>query len=376
MPSDQPSFPVHPDVIEVLEVLWANGHGAYLVGGAVRDAILGLPVSPSGGDITTDARPDRILQLFPGSTYENHFGTVLARGHEITTFRRDHRYADHRHPERITFSDDVYEDLARRDLTINAIAWGRRGPDAPARELDPADGRSDLDARLVRAVGDPSRRFDEDALRLLRAIRIAARLDFTIEAATHAAMSAHAQDIEWVSEERIGGEIRRMLREPMPSRAFRLMDETGILATTLPELAGLKAAPSGSAREAYRADRGSAFDQALASMDVVMARSGGQERPVVAALLHPLGATTARAILERLRFGSRDTEAICRLIELLPFDDRADQSDADVRRFMRDVGPATLDALLVLRNVHAEATGDAAALERIDRLTARIRDTA
>ena len=160
------------------------------MGGGVRDALLGLPVSD--WDVATDARPERILKVFPGGTYENRFGTVLARGLEITTFRREHRYADHRRPDSVTFSDDIYEDLARRDLTINAIAWGRRGPAMAARLVDPADGQGDLRAHLVRAVGDPSRRFDEDALRLLRVVRIAAKLDFAIEPVTWAAMVTHA----------------------------------------------------------------------------------------------------------------------------------------------------------------------------------------
>ena len=182
MDSNRPPFPIHPDVTSALETLWQAGHGGYLVGGGVRDALLGLPVTD--WDIATDARPERIMRIFPGSSYQNRFGTVLARGSEITTFRRDQRYADHRRPDTVTFSQDIFEDLARRDLTINAIAWGRRGPDAAARIVDPADGQGDLEARLVRAVGDPTRRFDEDALRLLRAVRIAARLDFSIEPMT------------------------------------------------------------------------------------------------------------------------------------------------------------------------------------------------
>lgn len=354
-------------MLAVIEVLWSAGHGAYLVGGAVRDAILGLPLSESGADITTDARPERILELFPGSTYQNHFGTVLARGQEITTFRRDHRYADHRHPERVTFSDDVFEDLARRDLTINAIAWGRRGPDAEVRELDPADGRRDLAARLVRAVGDPSRRFEEDALRLLRAIRIAAHLDFAIEPTTKAAMSAHAEDITWVSEERIGSEVRRMLGEPTPSRAFRLMDETGILGATLPELAALRDEPS----HTGSSEGGTEFVHALATADA-MAQADAQERSVLAALLHPLGPASARTALEHLRFAGRETDVICRLIELLPTRYGTTWTEADVRRFMRAVGAGCLDELLSLRRAHDAACHDAAAAALTEQLQERV----
>ena len=224
-PGDPPPFPVEPAIMAVLETLWQRGHAAYLVGGGVRDALLGRRVTD--WDVATDAQPERILEIFPGGNYQNRFGTVQAEGLEITTFRREHRYADHRRPDSVTFSDDVYEDLARRDLTINAIAWGRRGPDSPARLLDPADGQGDLRARLVRAVGDPRQRFDEDALRLLRAIRIAASLDFAIEPVTLAAMRSHATDIGWVSEERVASEVRRMLGADRPSQAFRLLRETG-----------------------------------------------------------------------------------------------------------------------------------------------------
>jgi tRNA nucleotidyltransferase (CCA-adding enzyme) len=329
----------------VLATLWEAGHGAYLVGGGVRDAFLGLDISD--WDVATDARPERILGIFPGSAYQNRFGTVLARGLEITTFRRDHRYADHRRPDSITFSQDIYEDLARRDLTINAIAWGRRGPDAATRLIDPADGQGDLDARLVRAVGDPGRRFDEDALRLLRAVRIAARLDFAIEPLTKRAMLAHAADIEWVSEERIGSELRRMLHAGAPSRAVRLMRETGILATTLPELDGLTTA---------------ALDDTLVGLDAVAAGQPDNERLALAALLGDIGPETARITLARLRVGGRDIDAICALIAAAPDPYDPNWSDPAVRRYMGRVHPELLDDLLALRAARS-STDEGAARE-------------
>ncbi len=330
---DGPPFTVSRDAAAVLETLWSNGHAAYLVGGCVRDSLLGLPVTD--WDVATDARPERILRIFPGAIYENRFGTVLARGLEITTFRREHRYADHRRPDSITFSDDVYEDLARRDLTINAIAWGRRDVTFAGRMVDPADGQGDLRARLVRAVGDPARRFDEDALRLLRAVRIAARLDFTIEPVTRAAMAAHAADVTWVSEERIGSEVRRMLIGARPVAAFGLLHETGLLAVLLPELAD----PS----------------PALATLAAIEARAPGQERLAWAALLGHVDEEAARGALERLRVGSRDREAVTALaagaaVRCLPT-----WTDADVRRFMGGIPPELLDELLLLRAARAEA---------------------
>jgi tRNA nucleotidyltransferase/poly(A) polymerase len=329
----------------VLATLWQAGYGAYLVGGGVRDALLGLEVGE--WDVATDARPERIMRVFTGASYQNRFGTVLARGHEITTFRRDHRYADHRRPDSVTFSQDIYEDLARRDLTINAIAWGRRGLDASARLVDPADGQGDLRARLVRAVGDPGRRFDEDALRLLRAVRIAARLDFRIEPVTKQAMLAHAGDIEWVSEERIGAELRSMLGAEVPSRAIRLMGETGILATTLPELDALGVAD---------------LARTEATLDALAAAAdGGSERLALAALFAEVDRESAAAALARLRISSRESEAIGTLMAAAAEPYRAGWSDADVRRYMSRVPPELLDDTLSLRAARAEARADGTA---------------
>ncbi len=327
-----PPFPVDAAAMSVLAKLWQEGHAAYLVGGGVRDALLGLRVSD--WDVATDARPERILRVFPGSSYQNRFGTVLAREIEITTFRRDHRYADHRRPDSVTFSSDIFEDLARRDLTINAIAWGRRGAGSAARLIDPADGQGDLDARLVRAVGDPERRFDEDALRLLRAVRIAARLDFTIEPVTKRAMLDHAADIEWVSEERVGSEICRMLAAREPSRAVRLMAETGILATTLPELQALPAATQ---------------DRTLATLDAAAEADPGNKRLALAALIGDIGPDTARTMLARLRVAGREADAIASLIATAPTVYETDWTDADVRRYMGRLPADLLDDLLLLR---------------------------
>jgi tRNA nucleotidyltransferase (CCA-adding enzyme) len=360
---NRPPFAVEPEAIAVLETLWEAGHGAYLVGGGVRDALLGVHISD--WDVATDARPERILRIFPGSSYQNRFGTVLARGLEVTTFRKDHRYADHRRPDSITFSEDVYEDLARRDLTINAMAWGRRGPDVAARLLDPADGQGDLRARLVRAVGDPTRRFDEDALRLLRAVRIAARLDFIIEPLTERAMAAHAADIGFVSEERIGSEIRRMLAAPTPSRAFRLMRSTGILATALPELEEY-------AQESERpgTNTTTGLDHLLVGLDAATAAEPENERVALAALLGPLGPERARRVLDRLRVAGRSSDAICELITATPETYQHTWSSADVRRYMGRVHDELLDDLLVLRR--ARVVDDVSAGDLEEELAQRV----
>jgi len=329
---EQPPFVVDDDAQSVLEILWASGHAAFLVGGAVRDALLDIPIPSADWDIATDAEPERLLAIFPDGNYQNRFGTVGVGDLEITTFRRDHRYADHRRPERVTFTDDIFADLARRDLTINAIAWGRSSPGGTTRMVDPADGLGDLRARLVRAVGDPGARFDEDALRLLRAVRIAAHLDFTIEPRTLAAMQAHAADIAWVSEERVATEVRRMLASQVPSRALGLMRETSILAAAMPELAALIGR--------------------LATADAAAAEAPGEEPLGLAALFHPMDPDSTRAALRRLYVRGSEADVVCRLVAEIQVDYAPSWSDVDVRRFMARLGPALLDDLLRLRQVH------------------------
>jgi tRNA nucleotidyltransferase/poly(A) polymerase len=366
---DTPPFPVDAATMAVLETLWQHGHAAYLVGGGVRDALLGRPVAD--WDVATDATPERILEIFPDGNYQNRFGTVQAQGLEITTFRREHRYADHRRPDSVTFSDDIYEDLARRDLTINAIAWGRRGRGSPARSVDPADGRRDLEARLVRAVGDPRQRFDEDALRLLRAIRIAASLGFSIEPITLGAIRSHASDIGWVSEERVAAEVRRMLVADRPSRAFHLLRETGILAHVLPELDALAEGHGSGSQIGVEPDVQDSLERTLHTLDVVAATAPGHERLALAALLAATGATSARTALDRLRVASRDADAVVTLIEAARTPYAVEWRDADVRRFMAGVPAELLDDVLVLRQARTADDAAAAGLER--HLSERIR---
>src|SRR4029079_7344407 len=177
----------------ILETLWSAGPAAYVVGGGPRDVLAGRTPSPSW-DLATSALPERTAALVPDAVYENRFGTVVVRRddaeHEITTFRSDHDYADFRRPHHVEFTRSVEADLGRRDFTMNALAWGAEpaAPDAaPSTSdphlLDPHGGRADVRARLIRAVGDSRARFGEDALRILRAIRFAATLGFTIEPA-------------------------------------------------------------------------------------------------------------------------------------------------------------------------------------------------
>ncbi|HEV2445611.1 MAG TPA: CCA tRNA nucleotidyltransferase [Candidatus Sulfopaludibacter sp.] len=215
------------------------GHQAYLVGGCVRDLLLG--VRPKDFDIASDARPDRIMDLFPNSGRVGaHFGVVLVRDVfaqvEVATFRSDQEYEDGRRPTAVHFENDPRADVLRRDFTINGLLMDID----TGQVLDYVGGRADLEARIIRAIGDPEARLQEDHLRLLRAMRFAARLNFTIEPRTLAAIAGHHALIHRVSAERIRDELARILTEGGARRGFELLDQTCLLAEILPEVAAMK----------------------------------------------------------------------------------------------------------------------------------------
>lgn len=205
-------FPVH--VVRCLERLWDSGFQAYPVGGCVRDTLLGRV--PGDWDVAASSRPEETMALFektvPTGLAHGTVTVVLEGGKvEVTTFRREGGYADGRHPDRVVFDVSLEDDLARRDFTVNAMAFGRRG-----EVIDPFGGRADLERGLLRAVGEPESRFGEDALRILRAARFAAQLGFEIEPATAAAMETRKEGLAKVSAERITAELEKTLLSPHP----------------------------------------------------------------------------------------------------------------------------------------------------------------
>ena len=366
-----------------MDRLAEHGHAAYVVGGSVRDALLGR--SAQDWDLATDARPDRLLAVFPGAVYENKFGTVAVREggvvHEVTTFRTDHDYADFRRPHRVEFGDDVRLDLARRDFTVNAIAWGREA-DAPASAIvDPFEGVLDIERRVLRAVGDPGARFGEDALRMVRAVRLAAVLGFSIEPATLAAIRDNAPLAAHVSGERVSAELEKLLTAPRPSTGLRLMADTGLLAVVLPELAAQRGVPQN------KIEGEDLLDHTFGSVDAAPA-----ERPIVrlAALVHDIGkpstvddgpfrghevvgAELAEQLLDRLRAPKAATERIVGLVRHHMFTYEPSWGDAGVRRFIQRVGIAAIDDLFELRRadnigsgVPADAHGLAELRDRVD----------
>jgi putative nucleotidyltransferase with HDIG domain len=354
-------------VVDLIDELHGAGHAAYVVGGSPRDALLGR--TPDDWDLATDALPDRVLVLFPGAVYENAFGTVaIRRGEdvlEVTTFRLEHEYADFRRPHRLEFGEDIAADLARRDFTVNAMAWGRGRDDEHPVLLDPFGGLDDLDARMLRAVGDPDSRFREDALRMVRAVRLAAALGFAVEPATLRAIGANAGLVAHLSGERVGAELGKLLASPVPSVGLRLAQETGLLAVISPELA----AQRGIAQNKVAGE--DLWDHTLRAVDAAPA-----DRPVVrlAALLHDIGkpatladghfhhhdavgAVLARELLRRLRYPRASADAVEHLIRHHMFTVEVDATDAAIRRFIRRIGRDSIDAQFALRRADDLGSG-------------------
>ncbi len=363
----------------IIDTLKKAGYQAYAVGGSVRDLLMGKETN--GWDFTTNARPEEILNLFPDSFYDNQFGTVGVKIYksdkhtnptnnsyteesptdiyEITTYRSEKGYSDHRHPDTIAWGETIEEDLARRDFTINAIAFD--GTDM----VDPHGGRGDLTKRLIRAVGDPHTRFAEDALRLMRAVRIASELGFMIEEATLGAIKNNTQLLTTISAERIRDELMRLLSSAFAADGILLLKNTGILAHILPELDEAFTIGQKSPKRHHIYDVGTHSVMAL--------KHCPSDDPIVrfATLLHDIGKTKtyhkdenglitfhnhevvgtkmARDICTRLRLSKKQTEKILTLIRWHQFSVDERQTDSAIRRFIRHVGTDTLNDMLALR---------------------------
>lgn len=223
----------------ICETLRRSAYQALLVGGCVRDLLLGR--EPADYDVTTDATPEQMMQLFPESVAVGaQFGVILVPRNglkvEVATFRSDVGYSDGRHPDKVVYSRVAQEDVQRRDFTINGLLMRHETGEV----LDYVGGQADLSAKVIRAIGEPRRRFTEDKLRMMRAVRFAARFGFEIEAETFRAIQGHAREIHQVSAERVREELTKLLTEGAARRGFELLDETGLLQQVLPEIAAMK----------------------------------------------------------------------------------------------------------------------------------------
>lgn len=372
VPTEVPEERIPREVFEVCDVLRRAGHRAWIVGGCVRDLLRGLEVSD--WDLCTSAKPEQTKACFKRvipTGIAHGTVTVLWKGHafEVTTLRGEGAYTDGRRPDEVFFVDDIREDLARRDFTVNAIAY-----DPVLRRVeDPFGGREDLDAGLLRAVGVPAERFAEDGLRILRGARFVATLEMELHPDTRDAFAGALDVYAKVSRERIREEWLKAFKARRPSRAFVVMRDTGILARTCPLLQALDAIAVGPGV--------TAFDRSLRAMDLA-------EGPVarLAALLHAVGlprvdegsrayasvgADLLEAWLRDFRFSNDERRDVLHLVRHHALDLDALRDDVAVRRFLQRVDPKHAEAVLALAKVvRLAADEDPAA---IDDLTARVR---
>lgn len=368
-----------------LRTLIDAGHEAVLVGGCVRDLI--TERDTTDWDIATSAAPETVSELFPGSVWENRFGTVTLVGAplvEITSYRTESGYRDNRRPAAVVFGASLAGDLGRRDFTINAIAW--RPDDLASGHgtlVDPHGGIEDLRRGVVRAVGHPDERFAEDALRLLRAVRFSLRFGFRIDEATEVALARAAPATATLSGERVRDELLRLLDDGSitPSLAFARWEELGLLAVLLPELQALRGVPQGKRLPGDALDHSVRSAGALPADDPVLRLAGllhdlGKATTLVDGQFighERIGADAAEAAMRRLRFPERDVERVTALARAHMFRYEPSWTDAAVRRFMVRVGLGRLDDLLALRAADDAASGvGEPAAGGIDELRARM----
>ena len=383
-------FSIPQEVARVAKILEDNRNEPYLGGGGVRDLILGK--KPKDWDITTDAAPEKIQEVFKNSFYENEYGTVgvvtepptggtddeTLRVVEVTPYRREGAHSDKRRPDSVVFSGKLEDDLKRRDFTINAIAL-RLGKDAGAGEyeasiVDNYEGQEDLKRKIVRTVGNSDERFAEDALRLLRAVRIAVELDFEIDAETRQAIKRQAPELRHIAAERIRDEFVRILMSDNPKKGLEISHELGMLPLVLPELLEGKGVAQ---NQAHAFD---VFEHTLRTL--AHAAKKGFSLPVrLAALFHDIGKPTTRRwspekndwtfyghdvvgariaakVLARLKFATEIAEEVTRLVRWhMFFSDTEKITLSAVRRIVSRVGRECIWELMNLRAADRIGTG-------------------
>jgi tRNA nucleotidyltransferase/poly(A) polymerase len=337
--------------MRIAGALQSRNYRAYFVGGCVRDLLLGR--TPKDYDIATDARPDQVIELFPRADLVGaHFGVVLVEGVEVATFRSDHSYVDGRRPEGVTFESDPRQDVLRRDFTINALLLDPQSAQTEQPErgvIDFVNGVADLRAGVIRAIGNAEARFQEDHLRMLRAIRFACRLGFAIEAETMQAIRKFRSSIVRVSPERVREELTRILTEGGARRGFELLDDSGLLELILPEVAAMKGVeqppefhPEGDVwiHTLMMLERMQSPTPALA-WGVLLHDAGKPPTFRMAERIRfdghvEAGEALARAILGRLRFSNEDTERVLALIgNHMRFKDVPQMRESTIKRFIR-----------------------------------------
>lgn len=366
----------YANALAILRTLRALGHEALLAGGSVRDRLRG--VEPKDFDIATSATPAQVRAAFPVTEAVGEaFGVVLVilegAAYEVATFRQDGAYRDGRRPERVNFASPE-EDAARRDFTVNGLFYD---PDQD-EVIDFVGGRADLEKKLLRAIGDPGQRFDEDKLRVLRCIRFACQLGFEIEPATWAAAKAMVPQMGLLAAERIAAELTKMLASPQPRRALELLDEAGLIGTLLPELLPMK----GCSQPPDYHPEGDVWEHTLRVVQHVSEQGPPNNALAWAGLLHDvakpatrtvtdrirfhghegLGADMSRAVLQRFKLSNELIDACCSLVaDHLRFNHVKEMKLSTLKRLLRrdDIG----DLLALLK---ADCLGSHGDLELYD----------
>ncbi len=362
------------EVKDILTRLQERGFLAYIVGGSVRDLMLNK--NPNDWDITTNALPDDVLSIFPDSFYENDFGTVGVKTEseneslkviEVTTFRKEGGYSDFRHPDKIEFTERVEDDLSRRDFTINAMAMSLNG-----EVVDIYNGKEDLNKKTIKAVGNPIERFEEDALRLIRAIRFAAQLGFDIEEGTYDAIKEKAYLIQNIAKERVQVELSKIVMSDSAAWGVVMLETCGLLEYIIPELReGIGITQNKHHIYTVWDHNLRVFDYACKNSDKLEVR--------LAALFHDIGkpkvksgegedstfynheivgAKISKEILKRLKFSNEIVSYTTHLVRNHMFYYNVGEvTEAGVRRFIKRVGEETLDDLMVLREADRIGSG-------------------
>lgn len=370
-------FTIPKEILSISKTLSDAGFDAYLVGGCTRDLLRGK--EPKDWDITTNATPEQIQSLFTDSFYENDYGTVGVKTEaedarlrvvEVTPYRIESSYSDTRRPDEVTFAKTLEEDLERRDFTINAIAYSP----TEKKIVDPHEGQKDIEKKTIATVGAPHDRFSEDALRMLRAIRLSAELDFVIEAKTAEGIARNASLIEKISQERIRDEFTRIVASDTPMQALYVAQKLGLLSYIVPEL------EEGIGSEQNQAHSYDVFEHSLRTLQ----HAADKKWPLevrLAALLHDvgkpasrrwsdekkdytfhghevIGARMTKKIMSRLRFSKDVSERVVALVRWHMFFADPDKITLTaVRRIIRNVGQENMWNLLNLRICDRIGTG-------------------
>jgi poly(A) polymerase/tRNA nucleotidyltransferase (CCA-adding enzyme) len=366
------------EVKSVIQNLQKAGFEAYIVGGCVRDFLLGPKgyPEPKDWDVTTNAKPEEIQKVFPDSFYENNFLTVTARTGskneklaeiEITTYRSETKYSDKRHPDQVKYAKKVEDDLSRRDFTVNAMAM-----DEKKKVIDLFDGQKDLNKKIIKTVGNPEERFNEDALRMLRAVRFATTLNFTIEEKTKEAIKKNSIWLEAISKERIRDEFVKIIMADKAAEGIELLRELGLLKYIIPELLD----NYGIAQNKHHIY--DCYQHAVKSLEFT-AKKKLNMYVRIAALLHDIGKPRAKAgegeeatfynhemigakmtfqILNNLKFSKKEVEKITKLVRYHLFYYNVDEvKEASVRRLVKNVGPENMEELLQVRQADRIGSG-------------------